>query len=1724
MKKRPSRRSRFFAEASIRSIVETLESRLLLSAYVVTNLNDSGAGSLRGDILMSNGTGGANTITFAPGLSGTITLTSGQLEISSNLTIIGPTVASLFISGNDKSRVFQIDANSSVSISGLTVTGGHAPQGPTGTPANPTTRTPGGDGGQGGNGGGIDNLGSLALVDDVITGNTTGSGGVGGPGADTGFVELDPGNGGPGGSGGGIFSAGPLSISTCTVSGNTTGNGGAAGGYPAGGGGGGGGGGIFATGQLTITNSTIDGNSAGSGGGSNLFEPGPGGSGGSAGGIYAGGDTVMIGSTISRNRAGNGVGPINSQGPLGNGGAGGGIVSWSKLALINCTISGNGAGNGGTTFYGTTPGNGGGINSNGPLHLTNVTVAGNSAPGAGAGLFVTGGSILSNTIVADTVHGGLDPASSHNLIGANGRLGALGNYGGTTQTIPLLPGSAAIDAGSNALAVGPDGQPLLTDQRGLPRIVNGTVDIGAYEVQQTPVVNTTDDETTPGDGKVSLREALQLAEVDHGPEIGAITFDPTVFTTGTVHTINLTQGQLELGDLSSLTIRGPGAGVLTINAGGSSRVFKVDAGVTATISGLTITGGSADQGGAISNSGTLSIDGCALTGNLASKSGGAIYNGSGGQLAVSNSTFSSHSAAHAGGGIYNAVSGQLLISNSTFWGNSAAGGSPDFPTQLAGGAIANAGGATVTNCTIANNSATGGSQGGGIANAAALSLQNTLVADNTGGDVAGTLASSSSYNLVGDGSGGVALTLHNLFGTSASPLDAKLALLGDYGGPLQTVALLPGSPAIDAGSNFLAQSAHLSQDERGFPRVANSTVDIGAYEAQSLIVVNTTADETTAGDASLSLREAVALADADKGPEAITISFNPIQHGTITLTAGQLELSRTTGKVTIDGGGGNVLTISGNNASRVLQVDAGVTAEIDHLTITAGRADQGGGVLNLGALMVSGSTFAGNSATNAGGGIFNGAGASLVITNSTFSGNSGSAISNAGTLTATNVTIAGNSGPAAGGGGGIATTGTATLFNTIVANNMGGDVTGTLDPSSSHNLIGVDPKLAALANYGGPTPTLALEPSSPAIDAGDNALTQAAGLTTDQRGLPRVANGTVDIGAYEVQPSLVVNTTADEATSVDGKLSLREAVAIVNAAPAEHSVTFAPSLSGATNLVLGPLNLANTSNQITIRGPGSAALRLNGKGEQWVFTIAANVTAEIDGLEISGAAGGIENAGDLTLAHDLIDGNVSAGGVINSGTAMLSDSTISGNSRTGDGGGISNAGTINVSNCTIANNNATYNNGGGIYNGGSASITLSGSRITGNSAGFGGGIFNNGSLTVTNSTLSGNSAQTDGGGIFNRGKGTLTLANSTITGDSAQTSGGGIFNNGTLTLSASTVSNSTAQTGGGGIYNVGTLNLVSSSIITNTAMTGGGGGLYNDAGGPASLANSTISGNQTHGAGGGVYNRGNLTFTNCTIADNTSLDSTGGGLNLSGGVASAYNTIVADNHNLIRPDIAGSFDFYYVTNTTQYTRPGQPSSHDLIADGSGGLPLDPNGDPTNGNLLGTPLTPLDPRLAPLGNYGGPTQTMVLRSGSPAIDAGANALAIGPDGTPLLTDQRGLARIFNATVDIGACEFGSHLLGDADGDGKVDFADLVIVARNYGKTNATWADGDFNNDGSVGFDDLLIVARNYGKSISLTTAAAAMLSASVVGAPPFSSLGMPSDIAGLPHRRLHRVPT
>ena len=102
--------------------VEQLEGRTLLSQFSVTNLDDGGGGSLRQAIVDSNNTAGPNEIDFAAGLSGTITLTSGELKIENNaVTILGPGQNSLSVSGNANSRVFEVTSGVTASLSGMTI-------------------------------------------------------------------------------------------------------------------------------------------------------------------------------------------------------------------------------------------------------------------------------------------------------------------------------------------------------------------------------------------------------------------------------------------------------------------------------------------------------------------------------------------------------------------------------------------------------------------------------------------------------------------------------------------------------------------------------------------------------------------------------------------------------------------------------------------------------------------------------------------------------------------------------------------------------------------------------------------------------------------------------------------------------------------------------------------------------------------------------------------------------------------------------------------------------------------------------------------------------------------------------------------------------------------------------------------------------------------------------------------------------------------------------------------------------------------------------------------------------------------------------------------------------------------------------------------------------------------------------------------------------------------
>jgi len=241
-------------------------------------------------------------------------------------------------------------------------------------------------------------------------------------------------------------------------------------------------------------------------------------------------------------------------------------------------------------------------------------------------------------------------------------------------------------------------------------------------------------------------------------------------------------------------------------------------------------------------------------------------------------------------------------------------------------------------------------------------------------------------------------------------------------------------------------------------------------------------------------------------------------------------------------------------------------------------------------------------------------------------------------------------------------------------------------------------------------------------------------------------------------------------------------------------------------------------------------------------------------------------------------------------------------------------------------------------------------------------------VTVQNGVASG------GDGIINWG--ILTISNGIISGNFAASAysaaGGGIYNSGNLTINNSTLSGNAGSTNfiyGGAIYNSGTLAINNSTLSGNSAagFTGGGGGaIYNS--GKATISSTTFSGNSGSPNGGGIYNGG----TSVTLQNSIVANSSSGG--------NCYGTITSKGYNL-------SSD-----STCSFSNAGD-------------------------------LNNTDPKLGPLQNNGGPTQTMALPSGSPAIDAGNPVGCTDNHGHLLKTDQRGQTR--PDKEDTGGCDMGAY---------------------------------------------------------------------------------------------------
>jgi CSLREA domain-containing protein len=382
-----------------------------------------------------------------------------------------------------------------------------------------------------------------------------------------------------------------------------------------------------------------------------------------------------------------------------------------------------------------------------------------------------------------------------------------------------------------------------------------------------PVTKTDDTDDGTCDPDCSLREAIDAANTNPGA-------DDVPVPAGTYL---LTLGQLVVSD--DLSIAGAGQADTILDGNASDRVFEIQYGIVAEISGVTIQNGyNTGSGGGILNDGDLTLTNSTVSGNYASgwgAGGGGIYNNPGGYLTLTNSRVSGNTAQGScwedcyggyGGGIHNW--GNLTLTNSTVSGNNAVfggygggiwnrGGLTLTDSTVSGnyagfrgGGIFSWGGSTLTNSTLSGNSAP---YGGGIFNHGGndyLTLTNSTVSGNTattpvgGGGIdrflfpntaylansvvadnglrnCGSPVGSLGYNLSDDASCGLTAT------GDLVVADAMLGPLQNNGGPTETHDLLPGSPAIDAGS---VSCPPPDTDQRGVARPQGMDCDIGAVE------------------------------------------------------------------------------------------------------------------------------------------------------------------------------------------------------------------------------------------------------------------------------------------------------------------------------------------------------------------------------------------------------------------------------------------------------------------------------------------------------------------------------------------------------------------------------------------------------------------------------------------------------------------------------------------------------------------------------------------------------------------------------------------------------------------------------------------------------------------------------------------------------------------------------
>jgi len=903
---------------------------------------------------------------------------------------------------------------------------------------------------------------------------------------------------------------------------------------------------------------------------------------------------------------------------------------------------------------------------------------------------------------------------------------------------------------------------------------DGTADSNEATVTITVVlgivVNTNADNVTPGDGFCTLREAINnvnaLGETTGGDCSAADGVDDTITFAGN-YTITL--GSALPNIVHSVTIIGNGAEDTIIQAstcnpvtmpGGCTRaawrVFYINNGLTVSLNDLTVQHGYASsQGGGIYNLGTLNITRSTIAGNYAGTTsagyGGGIYNSTG-TLNISGSILSGNYAGHRGGVIENggvlSVTDSTFIGNESDWGGAIVSAGSSSATALVtkstfiGNYAGNRGGAinvyqgalTVANSTFSGNT---GVLGGGLSNNATLTVINSTITDNTTTTASngslynygGTLTLTNSIvagnhgapNCYRDG-GTIANGGNNIEDASACGFsglintDPLLGPLQDNGGPTETHALLPFSPAIDAGNNSVCSAAPVnSMDQRGVTRPQGTACDIGAYEflqdtPNSLtvekVVTNNNGGTAVVGDFPLFI-------DGTRVTNGVT---NPVDPGTYTVSETSLP--------------GYVGTFSGDcDADGNITVGAG-----EHKTCTLTNDDEPG-TLTVQKVVI-----------NDNGGTAEVADFPLFIGITPVTSGVANPI-NAGTYTVSETSLPGYVGAFSGdcNADGSVTVGLGEHKTCTITNNDPAPVQCTAD-------CYVDDADGSDAN-GGTSWEDAKLTIQAAVDQVDTGGTVHVAAGTYAENVTVARNMTINgagAGVSIVDGGGVGATTNMRVFYINSGLTV-----YLNDMTVQHGHAEGGSNGGGI-YNLGTLNIARCTIADNHSGTGTSD---TGYGGGIFNSGTLNISASTFSGNYAGhRGGGIANDGVLNVTGSTFTGNEArfGGGVVASASpsvTLVTNSTFTGNHASSYGGGIN------------------------VYQG---TFTVANSTFSANTGGHGAGLSKldtSATLSIINSTITNNTTTSES--IFRGGGGTVTLTNSIVAGNNvAANCSGGITDGG----------------------------------------------------------------------------------------------------------------------------------------------------------------------------------------------------------------------------------------------------------------------------------------------------------------------------------------------------------